>query len=284
MSKILLTGQTGFIGNYLSKLLIKNNFEVLSLTRSKTQNNFSENQLYKEVFFDINKKNNLDNILNEDIEGIIHLAWGNVKEINSESHLNFSVDVHYDFLLKLIKGGVKNIFVLGTCFEYGKIEGSICESIIPKPVTNYGKAKLQLHNKLIELQSHYNFNLTWGRLFYVYGDGQKSTIYSQLLESIKNFDEKFDMSEGNQKLDYLSIDQVCKIIIKLYLKKSNLGCVNICSGKPIALWKQVENWISENNSKIKLNRGAIPQRSHEPLSFWGNTSYLNKLITSSDYL
>ena len=29
MSKILLTGQTGFIGNYLSKLLIKNNFQVL---------------------------------------------------------------------------------------------------------------------------------------------------------------------------------------------------------------------------------------------------------------
>ena len=278
MSKILLTGQTGFIGSNLIKLLINNNLQVISLIRSEFENNFYENNLYKKYIYCISKENNLEKIIDENVEGIIHLAWNDVRDVHSESHLNFSVDAHYDFLLKLIQAGIKNIFVLGTCFEYGKIEGLIDENMNPCPVTNYGKAKLKLYNRLIKLQLLYDFKLTWGRLFYVYGDNQKSTIYSQLLDSIKNFDQKFDMSNGDQKLDYLSINQVCNIILDLYLKKSNIGCVNICSGKPVELWKQVQCWIDQNNSSIKLNRGVISKRSYESPSFWGNTTYLNKVL------
>ena len=72
------------------------------------------------------------------------------------------------------------------------------------------------------------------------------------------------------------------ILLFAFYQKKNIKSVNLCSGKPIELWKQVNHWIKENNSNIKLNRGILPKRDHEPSSFWGNTDYLNSILSNNE--
>ena len=54
--------------------------------------------------------------------------------------------------------------------------------------------------------------------------------------------------------------------------------MNICSGAPISIRRLVEEWIKNNNWDIELNLGYYPYPDYEPMSFWGDKSYLLKLV------
>ncbi len=98
------------------------------------------------------------------------------------------------------------------------------------------------------------------------------------MSAIKNGDAEFKMSKGDQVLDYIQVHEAADTIVKLVMKKSNIGCVNICSGNPITLLSLVERWLDEEYASVKLVLGAYPYRSYEPKSFWGNRSYLDSIL------
>lgn len=274
---IILTGESGFIGRNLIKSLVKNNYNIVSIVRNIDEDYFKSKSI-KRIEYNISSENILDKDLFGNADLLIHLAWGDVGDVKSESHLEFSQYAHFDFIKKNILNGVKAIFVLGSCFEYGLCSGQISETNKLMPHTSYGKSKVNLFNMLLDLQKEMDFNLIWGRLFYVYGTGQKNTIYSQLMESIKLNKESFQMSMGTQKLDYLHITDLLDLILMLLKVDSNIGAVNLCSGKPIELWKLVSSWISNSKSNINLERGVIKSRDYEPESFWGDRTYLNAIL------
>jgi nucleoside-diphosphate-sugar epimerase len=274
---IILTGESGFIGRNLIDCLVKNNYNIFSIVRNIDED-YIKSQSIKRIEYSISLENNLENNLFANSDLLIHLAWGDVGDVKSDSHLYFSQFAHFDFIKKIILSGVKTIFVLGSCFEYGKCSGQIKETNELMPHTPYGKSKVNLFNMLLELQKEIDFKLIWGRLFYIYGTGQKNTIYSQLMEHINLNKEIFQMSMGTQKLDYLHITDLLDLILKLLKVNSNVGAVNLCSGKPIELWKLVSSWISISNIKIKVERGVMKSRDYEPESFWGDRTYLDAII------
>ena len=57
----------------------------------------------------------------------------------------------------------------GTCFEYAKKNGKHNELDKTDPLTSYGKSKDLLRKFLFRLKKKYKFNLTWVRIFYMYG-------------------------------------------------------------------------------------------------------------------
>ena len=77
------------------------------------------------------------------------------------------------------------------------------------------------------------------------------------------------MSGGEQLRDYLSVVDVARQIVKLAMAESEIGSVNICSGKPISVRRLVEQWLEENKWEIDLNLGYYPYPSYEPMAFWG---------------
>ena len=89
------------------------------------------------------------------------------------------------------------------------------------------------------------------------------------------------MSNGDQLLDYLSVDEVTEVLTKLIIcKKPNLGFINICKGEPTRLVDLVKKWINESGQIIDLDLGAYPYREFEPKSFWGDRKYLNQILNS----
>ena len=117
------------------------------------------------------------------------------------------------------------------------------------------------------------------RFFYLYGNDQpQRSLYGMLKEAVKNKEIEFNISGGKQLRDYLHIDEANKKIVKLINIKSDLGIINICSGKPISVIDLVEYWKLKYNWNIKLNLGYYPYSKLEPMEFWGSNEKYKKTI------
>ena len=109
----------------------------------------------------------------------MHLAWDGLPNYRSLHHFETELPKQYRFLREVVSRGLKSLLVTGTCFEYGMQNGELSESLICMPDNPYGYAKDALRRQLTFLKTEFQFNLTWARLFYMYGEGQGSkSIYS----------------------------------------------------------------------------------------------------------
>ena len=149
------------------------------------------------------------------------------------------------------------------------------------PSTVYGVAKDSLHRLLRLLQKHSRFSLKWLRLFYLYGEVSKQgSLLAQVDEAIGRGEKVFNMSEGEQLRDYLSVEAAARAIVDASLEECDYRVHNICSGKPVTVRNMVERQIKKRSANMTLNLGYYPYLDHEPMAFWGERSNLIDCMTS----
>lgn len=266
--QVVVSGATGFVGQHLVPLLLKNNYQVVAIARDS--NKAAQFDWFKDVKFiaiDLHKHN--ANISVEPGAGLIHLAWHGLPNYKSIFHFEENLPFNYRFIKSLVISGVSQVLITGTCFEYGLQSGPIASNAKPLPNNPYAVAKDVLRQQLEFLAKECFFRMQWARLFYMYGKGQnQKSVLSQLDTAIENGDVVFNMSGGEQLRDYLPIEAVAQQLFDLYVSKKE-GTYNICSGKPISVRRLVEERIKERSRPIKLNLGYYPYPDYEPMAFWG---------------
>lgn len=276
--KVLLSGASGFIGRHVLSELRKTGLEVAALTRNAR--GLSALQGAVEVFeMDISfpPANAFETLGSPDV--LIHLAWNGLPNYRSLHHFEQEVPKQYAFLKSLVEGGLKSMVVAGTCFEYGMQSGALSEDRPALPITPYGLAKDMLRRQLEFLQIIRPFNLTWCRLFYMFGLGQAAdSLYTQLSHAAKRGDPVFDMSGGEQLRDFLPVEEVARYIVHLAGSERSTGLINVCAGKPISVRNLVEKWLQDHEWKIHLNLGRYPYPDYEPMAFWGDTARLRAAV------
>ena len=67
------------------------------------------------------------------------MTWGFVYK--SSCHFEKNLPTSYTFIKDIVLSGVKQVFVTGTCFEYGLQNGGISSDQPTYPVNSYGFAK-----------------------------------------------------------------------------------------------------------------------------------------------
>ncbi len=269
--KVLVTGATGFIGNYVIKELLSRNIEVIATDRDEEKAQ-TKDWIGQVRFIAYDIKNGDINKFNEfqRADKLIHLAWEGLPNYTELFHLENNLMVQYTFLKKLTEAGVKDISVSGTCFEYGMREGGLSVDMPSDPQNPYALAKDTLRKFLQQLQKKIDFKLKWIRLFYTYGEGQSgSSIISQLQKALQNGDAVFNMSGGEQLRDYLPVEKVAEKIVSVCLDNTFDGIVNCSSGVPISVRNLVENYLKKHGQHIQLNLGHYPYPDYEPMAFWG---------------
>ncbi len=278
--KVLLTGATGFIGNYVVDELLKYDLDVIG-SGLKAQRNIHtqwlDNITYIQADLNESRKDWFSYLGEPDM--LIHLSWQGLPNYKEQFHISRNLPNNYSFLNNMIENGLKKVAVVGTCLEYGMQSGELKEDLEPKPDNPYAIAKDCLRKLLEQLQKKIDFNLKWIRLFYIYGKGQSSnSILSQLEAALERNDKVFHMSGGEQLRDYLTVEKVAQYIVRISMQDKVKGIINCCSGEPITVNKLVRDYLMKENKKIELNLGYYSYPEYEPMAFWGNKNKLNKAL------
>lgn len=277
--RVAITGASGFVGRYVLRELQSRDLDIVIAGRSATQLSL-EGGRTKFVCMDIAQEIKDPIVMMGKPDVLIHLAWDGLPNYRAPAHVNKELPVQQRFLDCCLASGLKRLIVAGTCFEYGMTSGQIPEHSPTSPCTQYGTAKALLHKHLEEAKSKSPFQLGWLRLFYLYGTGQsKSSLYTSLTDAILRGDPQFDMSGGEQVRDFMQIQEAARVITDISLINADVGTVNVCSGEPQTVRGLVESWIDGLQSKIVMSLGRLPYSEIEPMSFWGDRSKLDFLLS-----
>lgn len=265
---VVVTGATGFIGRYVVAELLRQDFNVVTIGRSKQK-------AKKFSWYNATQFHEMD-IYNDDVtklgewgDALLHLAWDGLPNYHSTHHTEKNFPENFKFVQRAVEGGIQQVIVAGTCAEYGLQTGRIPSDTHTAPNTQYSLAKDALRKALdIKYRSSETI-IQWARLFYVYGDGQmSSSLLPQLELAIQNNEISFNMSGGEQIRDFIPVDEAARQLVKILLSRQ-ARAFNVCSGNPISVRDIVEKRIEELGASIRLNLGYYGYTEYEPMSFWG---------------
>ena len=232
---ILITGATGFIGKHLVKKIPNYNIAV--------------DQNGKNIDLRIRKE--VLKIKRSDI--VIHLAG----KIPSEKNHSKNIFFEHNFLGTLnileycIKKKVKKIIFISS-YVYGNPEKNpISEKHQIKPHNTYTKSKV-LSEELCKIYAEkYKIEIIILRPFNIFGNLQKdNSLISNIIKSIKN-NSHITIINKNNKRDYLFIDDLIEVIIKLINYECKFEIFNIGSGKSYSFENIIQLFEKKSKKKIK---------------------------------
>lgn len=278
--KIAITGATGFVGCHVRNMLAKTDHDVALVVRNVEK--VGDRSANEEVIVaDLSQVRTDWFELFGKPDAVLHLAWGGLPNYMDSYHIDVELPMQSRFLRAIINSGLKKLVVTGTCYEYGLSNGAISESQITNPNTPYGIAKDRLRKELFELQSTRNFEFTWARIFYPYGEGQsEKSIYSQLTKAISNNEKEFAMGSGTQFLDFVQVTKVAKALLAFVAETKGIGLINVGSGDPQSVLEFVKKLIYQFESDIVPRVSVVTDREYESLSFWSDNKLLDSLALS----
>lgn len=284
MIKVLVTGATGFIGDYVIRQLLNSGCEVIAT--SAHEEKAARTDWFPRVRYIPFRLEEMDETKDYHAffgkpDLLIHLAWEGLPNYKSLFHFEDNLPRHYRFLKNLVVNGLKDITITGTCFEYGMQEGALKETDEAKPANPYALAKDCLRKFMSELQKLHPFVFKWVRLFYLYGKGQSpNALLSQLEKALAEGKPGFEMSGGEQVRDYLPVEAVADNIVKIAGQDKVTGIINCCSGIPVTVKQLVEQYLEERGKTIQLILGYYPYPDYEPMRFWGDHTKLKTILNN----
>lgn len=276
--KILIIGATGFLGYHLAKKLTLKNYKVLSISRNEVKKEKKIKKV-KYLYVDIIKKKLLHKVLKKqkNIEYVINCGG----EVNHKN-LKKTFLSHYKGVKNLtdffLKKKIKKFIQIGSSLEYGKAKSPHTESLYCKPLSSYSNAKLLATKHLLDLSKKYDFTVVILRLYQIYGPYQESNRFIPYVinNCIKN--NKFPTSKGNQYRDFLYIDDLIELILKIIrFKKCNYALFNVGYGKPLQLKKIIFLIKKITKAGIPIF-GKINLRKEEMLKSYPNLDRLKKVF------
>ena len=272
--KVVIVGGNSSIGQDLLLQLKKKKIKIIPTYRNikNIKNKYSLN--WKKLDIRKNKKNFFSYLDYPDI--VVNLAWPDIPNYKTRNHFK-TFKIQKRFINNLIKNGLKNFIGIGTCYEYGKINGKISEDYNAKPIIPYAKAKLNLLKSVQILKKKYSFKYSWLRPFFVYGENNKrKTLFTLIKDLEKNKIQKLEIA-GKLIRDFVSTKDFNSILSNIILLNREFGIVNICTGRGITIKEFVLKNIKNKENLKKINYKGKNKNDFEGKSFWGDNRKLKKI-------
>lgn len=236
--KVLITGGNGFLGSWLVNEFIKNQYEVLVISRSSS--NLTD-LLDKITFIQHNDDDYMSVVA--DIQKfspmcVIHTAWDGGNSYSDINHLNqFYKNIPLSLSLLEVIRTLKTpprFIGLGSFAEYGVLQNKVSEEDIESPVNFYGLSKLTVKNITELYCTTNNIPWTWIRPCYIYGPRDVPTrIIPKIINSLLS-NKEIILDSCDVIVDYLHVNDFSKAVYSL-VENNTTGVYNICSGNEYKL-------------------------------------------------
>ena len=268
MKIILLTGGTGYLGSKILKQLVDNGYTIILLKRSFSNPVRIKEYINKITCYDIDLIP-LETIFRENtIDTIVHCATNYGRGENDPLHV---IEANLLLPLKLLELGKKY-----------HIKSFInTDTILDKRINYYSLSKKQFKDWLFVYKQ--DFTCINVSLEHFYGSGDDKTKFVTYIvhNLLKNVD-KIDLTKGEQKRDFIYIDDVVNAFLKIINSLDNFNRdfyeFEVGTNHPLSIKQFVElaKQLSGNKHTL-LNFGAIPYRENEVMNYYVNTSEISKL-------
>lgn len=210
--KVLVTGGVGFIGNYLTKFLLKNNNDVTVFDNFSVKNNLKNvrSDHLEIIKGDCSSVNDFKKIpKNFDI--IFHLAADpevRLTVTNPNSIYKNNILATYNLLEWFRNSSIEKLVFTSTSAVYGEPQiFPTPESHACNPISLYGASKLSCESLVSAYCHSYKKRGLVLRLANVVGSLSRHGIIFDMIDKLKkNSDELEILGDGNQKKSYLYID------------------------------------------------------------------------------
>lgn len=181
-TKILVTGSSGFLGQYLVQFLAEKGYSILAQTR-KAQ--IFDHPNISNINFDLN--DNLDNLYLSKVEVIIHCA-GRAHVMHEtavsplEAYRQTNVQGTLNLAQRAVKSGVKRFIYLSSIKVNG--EQTTTQAFQPNDHVHtddpYGLSKYEAEQGLLELSQHTGLEVVIIRPVLIYGPNVKANFKSMV--------------------------------------------------------------------------------------------------------
>lgn len=240
MSSILITGCTGFIGNFLIKYFLNQGYEVIGTTRDK--NKTKNEKGLKVIFCDFDDRKYLKEIiLKNKCKKIFHLAG---QRVTSKDYIYKSNISNTKLLLDTVVSIKKDIRIIlfGSAAEYGStdIGVSIREDFPLFPVSSYGFYKMEEDLMGKDYYHKKGLDVCRLRMFNVIGPNRsKDFFYSRIANDLIKIKKGLlppvlTVNSLDSFRDYIDIKDLIRAVGDVIEKGQSGEAYNICSGKAIS--------------------------------------------------
>lgn len=315
MSKIIITGATGYIGSHTVVEFLNSGYDVVAI--DNLSNSFESvldgiEKICKKrpVFYktDITDEKSLNKIFEEhnDASGVVHFA---AYKAVGESVKNPLKYYHNNVLglVNIIKSmqekGINNLVFSSSCTVYGQPEKLPVteDSPVVRPESPYGNTK-KINEEILQDNTiaNKNFKCISLRYFNPIGAHPGAEIGELPLgvpdnllpyitqtaigerEKLSVFGDNYNTPDGTAIRDYINVVDLSKahvVAIKRLFNKensSNFEVFNLGTGKGVSVMEVIKTFEHVSNSK--LNYQIVDRREGDVEKVWADTRKANEVL------
>ena len=266
MSRVLLTGSTGFVGAQVLKSLLAEGAEVTATLRPGQTPPKGVTPIYTPDLFAERASFWRDACAGH--TSVIHVAWYAEpgKYLQSARNLDCLAGT-VQLFQGAISAGVTHFQGIGTCFEYDLATEALARqtpltvSAPLAPATPYGAAKAATYLALSRNCGSMGF--AWSRLFYLQGAGEDPRRLVPYIHAQLAAGALVELTSGIQLRDFLDVAEAGRQIAEVTLHGLT-GPLNICSGQAVTVAELALSIATRYGRPDLVRLGARPDRADDP--------------------
>lgn len=281
MNHIIVTGATGFIGSNLVKKLVENGIMVTTVVRnqSKAENIFGEQKEAVSFFqWEGSIRAIADYMRKEKVDCVVHLATCYITKSAAED-VDELIDGNITFGMKILEAmklaGVKNLISASTSWQHYQNEDY-------NPVNVYAATKQAFEDILKYYTDAEGIRAIVLEIYDTYGPfDNRNKIFNRWKEILET-GEEMSLSLGEQKLDYVYIEDVIDAIL-IAMNRLNVMQVDVkgheekyaISSEEVYTLKEFAEIFEEIYEKeLLIKWGGKPYREREVMEPYRGTTRL----------
>ena len=276
MKKAIVTGANGFVGGWLVKELIQNDFFVYAIVKDKKEN-ISELQTLQNVkieYCELNNIKNLPKIIGEnEFDAFFHLAWvGSGGPLRADYNVQLN-NVLYscDAAAAAKEMNTKRFLCAGTVTEH-IVDNTLSQENVSQNMM-YGIAKKTTHLMLNAYTKTIGLDMIWMQFSNVYGPNNMSGNLLSYAFSEISAGKVPEFSKGLQPYDFIYVNDLVRAIVLLATGKLSQNTYFLGSGEKYKLYEYLE----KIPQIIPNSQVALGKREEDGVIYkeeWFDTSYL----------
>lgn len=257
--KILLTGVTGYIGKSVIEFLSRKGHEVHGVVRKKIE--YETSSIKTHILTGDNIR---EIVLSVKPDVVIHIAslflashkFENITDL-IESNITFPTKL----LEAMADAGVNQLINTGTSWQHYKSKSY-------SPVNLYAATKQAFEDIVQYYVEAKGLQCITLKIFDSYGPNDSRGKLVSLLDRLAQTKEILDMSPGEQKVDLIHIDDICRayeIALNLLEKCSSetFKSYGLMSHERVSLKELALIYEKSNQCTLNINWGGRPYRERE---------------------